>query len=57
MYNVSALPQHENETFQLLHLSPGQEYDVWIRAVTAAGPGENATVTFKTKHHEYFGMA
>lgn len=57
MYNVSALPQHENKTFQLQHLSPGQDYEVWIRAVTAAGAGEKATARFRTKHHEHFGIA
>ncbi|XP_029365342.1 interleukin 12 receptor, beta 2a, like isoform X2 [Echeneis naucrates] len=46
--NVSASTQHENGTFQLKHLTPGQEYKVWIRAVTGAGPGGNYTVTFKT---------
>ncbi|XP_032394305.1 interleukin 12 receptor, beta 2a, like isoform X1 [Etheostoma spectabile] len=56
VYNVSASSQHESETFKLLHLSPGQEYEVRIRAVTAAGPGENATAKFKTKHHEDFAL-
>ncbi|XP_044036321.1 interleukin 12 receptor, beta 2a, like isoform X2 [Siniperca chuatsi] len=56
VYNVSASPQHENKTFELLHLSPGQEYEVWIRAVTVAGPGENTTTRFKTKHHEDFAL-
>ncbi|XP_069569648.1 interleukin 12 receptor, beta 2a, like [Brachyistius frenatus] len=52
VYNVSASPQHKKHTFELLHLSPGQEYQVWIRAVTVAGPGENVTTRFETKHHE-----
>ncbi|XP_029294568.1 interleukin 12 receptor, beta 2a, like isoform X2 [Cottoperca gobio] len=51
VYNVSAPPN----TFKLLHLSPGQEYEVRIRAVTAAGAGVNATAKFKTKHLEDFG--
>ncbi|XP_056264003.1 interleukin 12 receptor, beta 2a, like isoform X2 [Pseudoliparis swirei] len=55
VYNASVSPQRDNETFQLLHLSPGQEYEVRIRAVTAAGPGANETAKFKTKHHEHFG--
>lgn len=54
VYNVSASPQHENRTFELPRLSPGQEYEVWIRAVTVAGPGANATASFKTKHREDF---
>ncbi|XP_070837676.1 interleukin 12 receptor, beta 2a, like [Chaetodon trifascialis] len=49
---VSASPQHENKTIQLTHLSPGQEYEVWIKAVTAAGPGGNVTIRFKTKDDE-----
>ncbi|XP_051244222.1 interleukin 12 receptor, beta 2a, like [Dicentrarchus labrax] len=43
VYNVGT-----NRTYKLLGLSPGQEYEVWIRAVTSAGPGENATARFKT---------
>ncbi|XP_041813929.1 interleukin 12 receptor, beta 2a, like [Chelmon rostratus] len=56
VYNVSTSPQHENKTFshQLSDLSPGQEYEVWVRAVTAVGPGEMVTTRFKTQHHEYF---
>ena len=56
VYNVNASSQHESKTFKLLHLSPGQEYEVRIRAVTAAGPGANTTAKFKTKHHEDFGI-
>ncbi|XP_031168540.1 interleukin 12 receptor, beta 2a, like isoform X1 [Sander lucioperca] len=56
VYNVNASSQHENKTFKLLHLSPGQEYEVRLRAVTAAGPGANATAKFKTKHHEDFAL-
>ncbi|XP_068434780.1 interleukin 12 receptor, beta 2a, like isoform X1 [Clinocottus analis] len=55
VYNVSVLPQRDNETFQLLHLSPGHEYEVQIRAVTAVGPGENKRAKFKTKDHETYG--
>ncbi|XP_047428092.1 interleukin 12 receptor, beta 2a, like [Mugil cephalus] len=54
VYNVSASPQHGNQTFKLLHLTPGQEYEVWIKAVTAVGAGANHTISFKTKHHEDF---
>ncbi|XP_078140932.1 interleukin 12 receptor, beta 2a, like [Centroberyx gerrardi] len=53
--NVSASPQHDNMTFVLEHLRPGQEYEVWTRAVTEAGPGANATTRFKTKDQEAFG--
>ncbi|XP_030262992.1 interleukin 12 receptor, beta 2a, like isoform X2 [Sparus aurata] len=49
VYNVSA--SHRNFTLQ--HLSPGQKYGVWIRAVSAIGTGENATLTFETKHANY----
>ncbi|XP_018527468.1 interleukin 12 receptor, beta 2a, like [Lates calcarifer] len=52
VYNVSASPQHKNWTFELKHLRPGQEYEVWIRAVTRAGPGENTTTTFKITQHD-----
>ncbi|KAM6965905.1 interleukin 12 receptor, beta 2a, like [Tautogolabrus adspersus] len=45
VYNVSA-----SKTSELLHLSPGHKYEVWIRAVTAAGPGEHSTITFHQKH-------
>ncbi|XP_036943815.1 interleukin 12 receptor, beta 2a, like [Acanthopagrus latus] len=50
VYNVSASCRN----FTLQHLSPGQKYGVWIRAVSARGPGENVTVTFETKHLEEF---
>ncbi|XP_071383964.1 interleukin 12 receptor, beta 2a, like isoform X2 [Centroberyx affinis] len=53
--NVSASPQHDSMTFVLEHLSPGQEYEVWMRAVTEAGPGANTTTRFKTKDQEAFG--
>nr|XP_019958364.1 PREDICTED: interleukin-6 receptor subunit beta-like isoform X2 [Paralichthys olivaceus] len=52
MNNVSASPQSQNETFKLKHLSPGQDYEVWIRAMNKAGPGANATTTFKTQQRE-----
>ncbi|XP_019958363.2 granulocyte colony-stimulating factor receptor-like isoform X2 [Paralichthys olivaceus] len=50
--NVSASPKSQNETFKLKHLSPGQDYEVWIRAMNKAGPGANATTTFKTQQRE-----
>ncbi|XP_060883067.1 interleukin 12 receptor, beta 2a, like [Labrus mixtus] len=50
VYNVSA----SSHTSELLHLRPGHEYEVWIRAVTAAGPGERSTFTF-TSHQEHEG--
>ncbi|XP_056258620.1 interleukin 12 receptor, beta 2a, like [Seriola aureovittata] len=53
VYNVSAT-QHENKNFELKHLSPGQEYEVSIRAVTVAGPGANVTTKFKTEQDENF---
>lgn len=54
VYNVSAPQQHEIKTYKLLHLSPGQEYEVWIRAVTVAGPGANFTRRFTTTDNENF---
>ncbi|XP_054463478.1 interleukin 12 receptor, beta 2a, like isoform X2 [Anoplopoma fimbria] len=56
VYNVSVTsPQQEDETFELLHLRPGHEYEVRTRAVTVAGPGANETTKFKTKDDEDFG--
>ncbi|KAL3053893.1 hypothetical protein OYC64_006255 [Pagothenia borchgrevinki] len=49
VHNASVSPQQEN-TYKLEHLSPEQDYEVRIRAVTAAGPGANATAKFKTQH-------
>ncbi|KAF3846472.1 hypothetical protein F7725_003550, partial [Dissostichus mawsoni] len=51
VHNVSVSPQHDN-TYKLENLNPEQDYEVRVRAVTAAGPGENATAKFKTKHGE-----
>lgn len=57
VYNISALPLDQSKTEIVLQpLSPGQEYEAWIRATTAAGPGEKTTLRFKTKHQEYFGI-
>lgn len=57
VYNVSAPPLDQSKSEMVLqHLSPGQEYEAWIRAMTAAGPGEKTTLRFKTKHQEYFGI-
>ncbi|XP_008415119.1 interleukin 12 receptor, beta 2a, like [Poecilia reticulata] len=43
-------------TYTLEALSPGQEYTVWIRAVTAAGPSEKVNKTFKINHHEDYAF-
>ncbi|XP_061702901.1 interleukin 12 receptor, beta 2a, like isoform X2 [Syngnathoides biaculeatus] len=53
VYNVSASPQDQNNTFELQNLSADQEYEVWIKAVTKAGPGPKVTTSFITKqqHH------
>ncbi|XP_073351307.1 interleukin 12 receptor, beta 2a, like [Pagrus major] len=48
VYNVSA----SHREFPLQNLSSGQEYEVWIRAVSVVGNGEKATLHFETKHHE-----
>lgn len=55
MHELNALPQDQNMTFQLKNLSPGRKYDVWIRAVNAAGPGEKSTSRFITKDPEHSG--
>ncbi|MED6233413.1 hypothetical protein ATANTOWER_011427, partial [Ataeniobius toweri] len=52
VYNVSVTPDQGNMTFKLRDLSPGQEYKVWIRAVTVAGPGAEVITTFKINHDE-----
>ncbi|KAM9392839.1 interleukin 12 receptor, beta 2a, like isoform 2-T2 [Pholidichthys leucotaenia] len=52
VYNVSAFLEHHSRTFTLSRLSPGRKYVVWIRAVTAAGPGQNVTTRFTTKTNE-----
>nr|XP_040046419.1 interleukin 12 receptor, beta 2a, like [Gasterosteus aculeatus aculeatus] len=54
VFNVSVSPQQKKQTFELRRLSPGQDYEVRIRAVTPAGPGANETAKFKTNHHEPF---
>uniref|UniRef100_A0A1A8DRP1 Interleukin 12 receptor, beta 2a, like n=1 Tax=Nothobranchius kadleci TaxID=1051664 RepID=A0A1A8DRP1_NOTKA len=55
VYNVSVTPDHGTMTYKLPGLSPGRKYKVWIRAVTAAGPGPSVTTTLKTKHVEDLG--
>lgn len=52
---LNASPQDQPRTYLLDDLSPGQEYIVWIRAVNAAGPGENVTTGFTTKDSQDFG--
>ncbi|KAK5608335.1 Transportin-2 [Crenichthys baileyi] len=52
VYNVSGTPDKGNMTLKLRDLSPGQEYKVWIRAVTVAGPGAAVTTTFTINHDE-----
>ncbi|XP_065820879.1 interleukin 12 receptor, beta 2a, like [Labrus bergylta] len=47
VYNVSA-----SNTSALLHLRPGHKYEVWIQAVTAAGPGERSNITFTSQIHD-----
>ncbi|KAI4891873.1 hypothetical protein NFI96_028677 [Prochilodus magdalenae] len=37
----------------LTDLNPGQQYQVWIRAVTVAGEGERATIAFTKKADDY----
>lgn len=54
---MSALPEHENRTYPLQHLIPGEEYKVWIRAVNAAGPGEKTITMFTTPDQELSGTA
>ncbi|CAL8272149.1 unnamed protein product [Lota lota] len=54
VYNLSEPQGDEDRSFWLEHLDPGQNYEVWIRAITEAGPGPNSTVTFKTEDLEGF---
>nr|XP_061805072.1 receptor-type tyrosine-protein phosphatase F-like [Nerophis lumbriciformis] len=56
VYNVSASPQDGNKTLELLNLSANQEYEVWIQAVTAAGPGANVTTSFITTQPEHLEL-
>ncbi|XP_026772684.3 interleukin 12 receptor, beta 2a, like [Pangasianodon hypophthalmus] len=44
VYNVSS----DKSSFQISNLNPDQQYEVWIRAKTSAGEGENATASFTT---------
>uniref|UniRef100_A0A3Q0RLQ6 Fibronectin type-III domain-containing protein n=1 Tax=Amphilophus citrinellus TaxID=61819 RepID=A0A3Q0RLQ6_AMPCI len=55
VYNVSLYPNHQSMTFTLSELSQSQDYEVWIRAITEAGPGANVSTTiFKTFFFFYF---
>ncbi|XP_061557199.1 interleukin 12 receptor, beta 2a, like isoform X2 [Phycodurus eques] len=56
VYNVSASPQDENKTFELLNVSADQEYEVWIKAVTEAGPGDNVTISFITNQQQHLQL-
>ncbi|XP_077590553.1 interleukin-6 receptor subunit beta-like isoform X2 [Stigmatopora nigra] len=53
VYNVSASTQDGNKMFELQNLSVNQEYEVGIKAVTAAGPGAKVTTSFITKASEH----
>ncbi|KAM9746232.1 interleukin 12 receptor, beta 2a, like [Menidia menidia] len=55
VYNISVTPEMGDNTFKLPDLNPDQNYEVWIRAVTAAGPGANVTTRIKTMHQQQFG--
>ena len=55
MYNLSEHQGDKDRSFRLDYLDPGQNYEVWIRAITDAGPGPKSTVTFKTEDLEGFG--
>ncbi|XP_015240402.1 PREDICTED: interleukin-12 receptor subunit beta-2-like [Cyprinodon variegatus] len=56
VYNVSVTPDHEGMTYKLSDLSPGEEYQVWIRAVSKAGPSPKVTRTFRINPHEGYRM-
>lgn len=56
VYNVSLHPDHQSMTFTLSELSPSRDYEVWIRAITEAGPGANVSTTFTTKHSQNLGF-
>ncbi|KAK0143846.1 Interleukin-12 receptor subunit beta-2 [Merluccius polli] len=53
VYNVSVPQGIENQSLLLERLKHGQEYMVWIRAMTAAGPGPNSTMLIKTQDLEH----
>ena len=53
VYNVSVPQGIENQSLLLERLNNGQEYMVWIRAMTAAGPGPNSTMLIKTQDLEH----
>ncbi|CAL8284684.1 unnamed protein product [Boreogadus saida] len=53
---VHNLSEHQGDTdwsFRLDYLNPGQNYEVWIRAITEAGPGPKSTATFKTEGFDF----
>ncbi|XP_061740993.1 interleukin 12 receptor, beta 2a, like isoform X2 [Nerophis ophidion] len=52
VYNVTNSPQDTSPTFELLDLNPDQDYEVWIKAVTEAGPGPKVMARFKTQQQE-----
>lgn len=56
VHEVPVSPQHESQTYELQDLTPNQEYEVWIKAVTKAGPGANVTTRFNTKREESFAL-
>ncbi|XP_054615193.1 interleukin-6 receptor subunit beta-like isoform X2 [Dunckerocampus dactyliophorus] len=56
LYNVTYSPRNTSHTFELLDLNPDQEYEVWIKAVTKAGPGPNVIARFKTKQQEHLHL-
>lgn len=56
VYSVSLPPHHQNMTFTVHDLSPSRDYEVWLSAISEAGPGANASTTFTTKHQLNLGM-
>ncbi|XP_077475088.1 interleukin 12 receptor, beta 2a, like isoform X2 [Stigmatopora argus] len=56
VYNVSGSLQDGIKTFELQNLSVNQEYEVGIKAVTAAGPGAKVTTSFITKAPEHLEL-
>ncbi|XP_028312123.1 interleukin-6 receptor subunit beta-like [Gouania willdenowi] len=59
VHNVSVSSQHNNKkslSLKLQRLQPAQEYEVWVRAVNAAGRGPSVTARFTTQHSRNFDL-
>ncbi|CAN9505703.1 unnamed protein product [Ophioblennius macclurei] len=55
VHNVSASLHHENNPFKM-SLHPGKDNAIWIRAVSAAGPGPKVTARVTTNHRKGYAL-